>query len=71
MVVFYAMLNVSTINSRVIHTANNQNKKLLHRHFIENLAMNLIEPHIRELAAIIETKNFKSFEDRIFFLFLF
>lgn len=48
MVVFYAMLNVSTINSQVIHTANDQNSKVQRRHFIENLAMKVIEPHIRE-----------------------
>lgn len=48
MAVFYAMLNVSTINSQVIHTANNQNSKLKRRQFIENLAMKLIEPHLRE-----------------------
>lgn len=48
MVIFYAMLNVSTINSQVIYTANNQNSKLQRRHFIESLAMKLIEPHIRE-----------------------
>ncbi|GBP43105.1 PiggyBac transposable element-derived protein 4 [Eumeta japonica] len=42
------MLNVSTINSQVIHTANNQNSKLKRRHFIENLAMKLIEPRMRE-----------------------
>ncbi|GBP12632.1 Retrovirus-related Pol polyprotein from transposon TNT 1-94 [Eumeta japonica] len=47
-VIFYAMLNVSTINSQVIHTANNQNSKLKRRHFIENLAMKLIEPRMRE-----------------------
>lgn len=47
MVVFYSMLNVSTINSQVIYTANNQTSKLLRRHFIENFALNLIEPHIR------------------------
>ncbi|GBP22158.1 Nucleic-acid-binding protein from transposon X-element [Eumeta japonica] len=48
MVLFYAMLNVSTINSQVTHTANNQNSKLKRRHFIENLAMKLIEPGMRE-----------------------
>ncbi|XP_052758211.1 uncharacterized protein LOC128202326 [Galleria mellonella] len=48
MVVFYAMLNVSTINSQVIYIANNSNSKSLRWHFIENLAMKLIEPHIRE-----------------------
>lgn len=48
MVIFYAMLNVSTINSQVIHTANNSNSKLPRRHFIESLAMKLIEPQIRE-----------------------
>uniref|UniRef100_A0A1I8N9D0 PiggyBac transposable element-derived protein domain-containing protein n=1 Tax=Musca domestica TaxID=7370 RepID=A0A1I8N9D0_MUSDO len=48
MVMFYAMLNVSTINSQVIHTANNPDTKLLRRNFIENLAMKLIEPHIRD-----------------------
>ncbi|GBP17464.1 PiggyBac transposable element-derived protein 4 [Eumeta japonica] len=45
MVIFYAMLNVSTINSQ---TANNQNSKLKRRHFIENLAIKLIEPRMRE-----------------------
>lgn len=35
MVVFYAMLNVSTINSQVIHTANDRNSKVQRRHFIK------------------------------------
>lgn len=48
MVIFYTMLNGSTINSQVIHTANNSNSNLQRRNFIENLAMKLIEPHIRE-----------------------
>lgn len=47
MVIFYSLLNISGINSQVIFNTNNLNKKVLRRHFLENLSFSLIEPHLR------------------------
>lgn len=46
MVVFYSLLNISGINSQVIHAANTS-EKILRRKFLEGLALSLIEPHLK------------------------
>lgn len=61
MVVFYSSLNVAGINSLVVHTFNNQNKlPMVRREFIRSLAMEMLQPHLRERVLIQSTpRNIK------------
>ena len=52
MVVFYSLLNISSINSQVIYTINNKKESLVRRKFIEGLAFSLIEKHLRNRASM-------------------
>lgn len=47
MVIFYSLVNISGINTQVIYNANNQEEKMLRRHFLEQLAYSLIEPQLK------------------------
>lgn len=46
MAVFYSLLNISGINSQVIYSINKK-EKIVRRHFLENLALSLIDGHLR------------------------
>ncbi|KAJ8929413.1 hypothetical protein NQ314_017899, partial [Rhamnusium bicolor] len=50
MTVFYSLLNISGINSQTIYTSNNTNRKVMKRHFLENLAFSLIDGHLTRRA---------------------
>nr|XP_023025985.1 uncharacterized protein LOC111513991 [Leptinotarsa decemlineata] len=47
MVIFYSLLNLSGINSQVIFCANKPQSRVVRRQFLENLALCLIEPHLK------------------------
>ncbi|KAF5289553.1 hypothetical protein FQR65_LT20793 [Abscondita terminalis] len=52
MVVFYLMLNIAGINSQVIFCANNPNNKIIRRHFLRDLANDLIKPQLATRACL-------------------
>ncbi|KAL3277288.1 hypothetical protein HHI36_012638 [Cryptolaemus montrouzieri] len=47
--IFYALMNISRINSQVIHTANNEypGNDLKRRHFLKKIALDLLDPHLK------------------------
>ncbi|KAJ8937071.1 hypothetical protein NQ314_012043 [Rhamnusium bicolor] len=67
LVVFYGLMNIAGINSQIIYNSNNDSK-LPRRMFLESLAFELVQPHLKRRSDLLSLPRQIKQRKRIYFI---